>query len=76
MNDGLVNSHGWRTLNRNTPHWVEFSFPLPVTARSAHIYSGIDEAPALANFKVQYFSGGELARCSGFIRCGQHVHRA
>ena len=58
VNDGLVNNHGWRTLNRNTPHWVELSFPLPVTVRSAQIYSGIDDAPALANFKVQYFSGG------------------
>ena len=40
------------------PYWVELSFPLPVTVRSAQIYSGIDDAPALANFKVQYFSGG------------------
>lgn len=56
--DGVVgNANSWRTLNVTTPHWAEVVLPMPAMVRSAHVYSGIDDASVPASFRVQYFSG-------------------
>ncbi len=69
-NDGLVNNHSWRTLNVNTPHWVEVDFPLPVTIASAHVYNGIDDGSLLSSFKLQYKSGASWLDAPGSARSG------
>jgi hypothetical protein len=56
VNDGVVNNNSWRTLDVNTAHSAEVDFPIPVTIRSAHVYSGIDDGSMLGSFKVQYYS--------------------
>jgi hypothetical protein len=71
VTDGVVgNANSWRTLNVNTPHWAEVTFPVPVTIRSAHVYTGIDDGSVPASFKVQYFSGGSWTDAPGSARAG------
>jgi hypothetical protein len=56
--DGVVgNSNSWRSDNVTTAHWAEVAFPVPVTVRSAHLYSGIDDGLVIPSFRVQYDSG-------------------
>lgn len=69
--DGVVgNANSWRTLNVTTAHWAEVDLPVPVTARSAHVYSGIDDGSALASFKVQYLSGASWVDAPGSFVTG------
>jgi hypothetical protein len=70
VNDGLVNNNNWRTANVTTPHWAEVDFPVAVTIRSAHVFSGVDDGSVLANFKVQYKSGASWLDVPGSTRSG------
>ena len=70
VNDGLVNNNSWRTLNVNTPHWVEVGFPLSVTIASAHVYDGVDDGLLLSSCKLQYQSGTNWLDVPGAARSG------
>ena len=64
--DGVVgNDNSWRTASVNSAHWVEVAFPISITAGSAQIYSGTNDGPALAGFKVQYFTNGNWSDVPG-----------
>lgn len=66
LTDGVVgNANSWRSLNVTTAHWVEVDFLLPVTIRSAHVYTGIDDGLALSSFRVQYASGAAWVDAPG-----------
>lgn len=60
--DGLVsNFHSWRTGNQTGPHWLEITYPQPVTVASAQVYLGLWETAAGAqihgNFRFQHHNG-------------------
>ncbi len=59
--DGIVsNFHGWRVGGNTGPHWLELTYPRPVTLGSAHLYSGIllgTTSQVWANFRFQYHNG-------------------
>lgn len=59
--DGIAsNFHSWRTGNNPGPHWLEITYPRPVTLASAHLYSGLLNATTSQvwqNFRFQYHDG-------------------
>jgi len=60
--DGLVsNFHSWRTGNQTGPHWLEVTYPQPVTVAGAQVYLGLWETAAGAqihgNFRFQHHNG-------------------
>lgn len=59
--DGIAsNFHSWRTGNNPGPHWLEVTYPQPVTLASAHLYSGLLNATTVQvwqNFRFQYHNG-------------------
>jgi len=59
--DGIVsNFHTWRTGDNPGPHWLEISYPRPVTLASAHLYSGRHSPTPIQfyqNFKLQHHDG-------------------
>ncbi len=59
--DGIVsNFHSFRSSNTSDPHWLQVTFPRPLTVGSAHLYLGLDNGAAkgLAHFKIQFRDGG------------------
>jgi hypothetical protein len=69
--DGVVgNSNSWRTLNVTTAHTVEVALPVPVTVRSAHVFSGVDDGLVLPSFKVQYLLAASWLDAPGSARTG------
>jgi hypothetical protein len=59
--DGIVdNYHSWRVGNTTGPHWLEITYPRPVTLGSAHLYSGLPLATTSQvwlNYRLQYHNG-------------------
>lgn len=59
--DGIVsNFHTWRTGDNPGPHWLEVSYPRPVTFGSAHLYSGRHNPAPIQfyrAFRLQYHDG-------------------
>ncbi len=69
--DGVVgNTNRWTTTNVNTAHWAEVTFPVPVTIRSAHVYTGTDDGSVPGSFKVQYLSGASWVDAPGSALTG------
>jgi hypothetical protein len=69
--DGVVgNVNSWRSVNDTDPHRLEMTFPVPVTVRSAHVYSGIDDGLVIPGFRIQYISGGSWVDAPGSVVSG------
>ncbi len=69
--DGVVgNTNRWVSANVNTPHWVEVEMPVPVSVRSAQVFTGLDDGSPMSSFKVQYWSGSAWVDAPGSARAG------
>ena len=56
--DGYAGANGgWRSANANGPHSLTVELSATQRIGSAHLFSGSDSAAALANFRLQYWTG-------------------
>jgi hypothetical protein len=65
VTDGVVgNDNRWQSDNSG-PHWAQVSFPFPVPVGSAQVFSGIDDAGAMTDFALQYWTNSSWVTIPG-----------
>lgn len=69
--DGIVgNANRWKSDGAG-PHWLAITLPLAMPVGSVHLFLGRDDIEPVANFSLQYRSGGSWLNIPGATFSGQ-----